>query len=356
MLQSMKIQNYRGFRRLEMDDIGAVNLIVGKNNSGKTSLLEAIYLLSGGGDALSAVNPTILRLPHSKIIHEQQAIQALEPYFEQLFHDHNMEKPIEIEANLGHQGNARLKISLEERQETHIPWVVDGPMTTSIFHKHCIKAELFRHNLLQPDASSRLWFKDGQLQRYPPEGVPSLFSWSFNLNRGNRDNPEYARQLADLKWKKEDGPVLSALKIIEPQLVSVTDNSIAGDPILVGDIGKPKLVPLSVMGEGMNQVVRIILKLVAAQGGVALIDEVENGIHYSVQSDVWAAIDKAAQEANLQVFAATHSLECVKAAHKSIGADRLMLHRLQKKGGEIRCVTYSPEEIQSVFEFNFEVR
>ncbi len=185
------------------------------------------------------------------------------------------------------------------------------------------------------------------------EGVPALFSRSFNLNR---DNPEYARQLADLIWKKEDGPVLSALKIIEPRLVSVTDNSIAGDPIIVGDIGKPKLVPLSVMGKGMNQVVGLILKLVAAKGGVALIDEVENGIHHSVQSDVWAAVDEAARQSDTQVFAATHSLECVRAAHKAINADRLRLHRLQKKDGEIHCVTYSPEEIQSVFDFNFEVR
>ncbi len=175
MLQSMKIQNYRSFRCLEMDDLGAVNLVVGKNNSGKTSLLEAVYLLAGGGDALFAVNPTILRLPHSNI--QQQAIQALEPYFEQLFHDHNMEKPIEIETYLVGRENARLKISLEERQETNIPWVVDGPMTKSIFHKHCIKAELFLHHLIQPVASSRLWFKDGQLQRNPPgRGSSAVFA------------------------------------------------------------------------------------------------------------------------------------------------------------------------------------
>ncbi len=352
MLQSMKIQNYRGFRCLEMDDLGAVNIIVGKNNSGKTSLLEAVYLLAGGGDAVFAVNPTILRLPRSNI--QEQAIQALEPYFEQLFHDHNMEKPIEIEAYLVGRENARLKISLEERQEPNIPWVVDGPITKSIFHKHCIKAELYRHYLIEPVASSHLWFKDGQLQRDPPEGVPALFSWSFNLNR---DNPEYARQLADLIWKKEDGPVLSALKIIEPRLVSVTDNSIAGDPVIVGDIGKPKLVPLSVMGEGMSQVVRIILKLVAAQGGVALIDEVENGIHYSVQSDVWAAIDEAARESNTQVFAATHSWECVSAAYKAIGPERMRLYRLQKmKDGEIGCVPYSRDAVAGAIKFNLEVR
>lgn len=354
MLQSMKIQNYRGFHCLEMDDLGAVNIVVGKNNSGKTSLLEAVYILAGGGDALFAVNPTILRLPHSNI--QEQAIQALEPYFEQLFHDHNMEKPIEIETYFAGRENARLKISLEERPDPNIPWVVDGPMTKSIFHKHCIKAELFRRNILHPVAPTSLWFKDGQLQRHPPEGVPALFSWSFNLNRGIKENPDYAQKLADLKWRKEEDAVLNALKIIEPQLKSVSDNSFAGLPVIAGDIGLSKLVPLSVMGDGMNQIARLIIMLVAAQGGVALIDEVENGIHHSVQSDVWAAIDEAARQSDTQVFATTHSRECVKAAHKAITGDRLRLHRLQKKGDEIRCVTYSPEEIQSLFDFNFEVR
>ena len=95
---------------------------------------------------------------------------------------------------------------------------------------------------------------------------------------------------------------MNALKIIEPQLQSVEDNSFAGPPIILCDIGQSELVPLSVMGGGMTQIARIILSLIIAEGGVALIDEVENGLYHSVQSDVWAAIDAAARQSNIQVF------------------------------------------------------
>ena len=85
-----------------------------------------------------------------------------------------------------------------------------------------------------------------------------------------------------------------------------------------GDIGLPELVPLPAMGEGMTQIAWLVLAIASMPDGVVLVDEIENGIHHSVLPDVWRAIDEAAKQFHTQIFATTHSFECVMAAHESL--------------------------------------
>lgn len=70
-------------------------------------------------------------------------------------------------------------------------------------------------------------------------------------------------------------------------------------------------VPLGSMGDGMLRVLQIVLKVFAAQGGFLLIDEFENGLHYSVQEKIWNLIFELAEQLNIQVFATTHSWDCI---------------------------------------------
>ena len=143
---------------------------------------------------------------------------------------------------------------------------------------------------------------------------------------------------------------------MEPRLRALEENSVAGYPMIWGDIGLPELVPLSMMGEGMTRVTRILLGISDVAGGIILIDEIENGIHYSVLHKVWSAIADAAERAQVQVFATTHSFECMAAAHQALG-DKLMVHRIeQDKEGKNHCVTLEEEGIAAAVRHGFEVR
>ena len=110
------------------------------------------------------------------------------------------------------------------------------------------------------------------------------------------------------------------------------------------------------MGEGMSRLARLVLGISAAPNGVVLIDEVENGIHHSELPKVWRVIDTAARQLSTQIFATTHSLECVRAAHESLAEDDFRLHRLEANDDGNRCVTYDPETIAAALEFNLEIR
>ena len=122
------------------------------------------------------------------------------------------------------------------------------------------------------------------------------------------------------------------------------------------DVGLQELVPLSILGAGMTHVARIFLVIASTPGGVVLVDEIENGLHHSVLPDVWKVIAKAAEQFDVQVFATTHSFECIEAAHEGLGPDGFGLHRLETVEGVTRCVTYGPGAIEGAIRHNMEVR
>ena len=162
--------------------------------------------------------------------------------------------------------------------------------------------------------------------------------------------------LGRLRRQKRGGLLLDALRVVEPKLVSVEDNFANGEPMIMGDVGLSELIPLAVMGEGMTRVARIVLAISSSPSGVVLVDEVENGLHYSVVPKMWEVIGAAAAQFGVQVFATTHSLECIKAAHDSLDSEAFRYYRLQVYDSEVRCVTYEPEVMNASIRHNFEVR
>ena len=66
----------------------------------------------------------------------------------------------------------------------------------------------------------------------------------------------------------------------------------------------------------MLRVLQLALKLFAAKGGLLLIDEFENGLHYSVQEKEWGLLFEVAERHNIQIFATTHSWDCIESFTK----------------------------------------
>jgi AAA15 family ATPase/GTPase len=114
------------------------------------------------------------------------------------------------------------------------------------------------------------------------------------------------------------------------------------------------------MGDGMNRLLGITLALAVVSGGILLVDEIENGIHYSVQTDVWRTILRAAESLNVQVFATTHSWDCIRAfaaATNEMEGTAGILYRLDRRiKGEVRPVRYTQEEMAIAAEQQIEVR
>ena len=130
-----------------------------------------------------------------------------------------------------------------------------------------------------------------------------------------------------------------------------------GETILFVDQGGPELTPVALVGEGMNRLCSIVLALCNVREGLLLVDEIENGLHYSVLPDVWRAIASAATDLNVQVFATTHSHECVEAAYEAgMPEETFLYHRLDRVEHDIECQSYSKRGLDIAIQTGNEVR
>ena len=250
MLKHLQIRNFRGFNALEIDQLSGINLIAGRNNSGKTNLLEAVFLLAGGGNAQMAINDNVIR------VIGPNGVPASDPFWKQLFFNLNMERTIGIDGEHTSHGQLALEISLEQQPTTDVSLDrVDGISATNLFDE---RALIFQYSgpsgerIKSHIRKKRDQFEFSPLTKNPPFPAVILLSRTKNIH-------EDAIRLGILRRYKQGHLLLKALQAIEPRLQSIEDNSSSGTPMIWGDIGLSELVPLPAMGEGMTQIARLVL-------------------------------------------------------------------------------------------------
>ena len=371
MFQHLEIRNFRLFDHLKMEQLGQINLVGGRNNSGKTTLLEALFLLCG------MANPELVLRINTfrgfRGLNELVTPTAMrETLLKPLFYQFDSNQAIEINGQRDSLDCIRLKITVERKNTVALP-LKDRQADTAAMDPRA-PIQISSSTLL--DNKENVDFNDLHLSyvnrsgEIRSEGHLHIASDGIQMTVPSSENPflaifissrggnstEDATRLGDLRRRKQGNLLVNALKIMEPRLQALEENSVAGYPMIWGDIGLAELVPLSMMGEGMTRIARILLAISTAAGGVVMVDEIENGIHYSVLHKVWSAIADAAERAQVQVFATTHSFECMAAAHQALG-DKLMVHRIeQDKEGKNHCVTLEEEGIAAAVRHGFEVR
>ena len=346
MLKTLSIRNYRAINELHIGELRRINLISGQNNSGKTTLLESLFLLSDG-HAQITLHPFIIRGMKSDRL-PPNAISSI--YWRQMFSSLDFGTPIEITAE--HESLGSLSLRLERVHDA----VVTRPVTASVDslltdeRLHPTLVAKYARNNSDWKSPIRVTDKEIQIEQHEQNMFPATFVAS-----AIGDLRADAQCLEVLKMQKKVHRVVDALSIVDHSLKSLEVMSTIGAPMIWADIGLPELVPLPTVGEGMVHIARLAMCMELARGGVLLVDEIENGIHHSIVTDVWRFILSAAQELDVQVFATTHSYECLQAA-QSLNSDELMLHRIEATESRHRCVTYHPEHIEAAVRHSLEVR
>ena len=345
MFERLRIRNFRGFGDLRIDSLGRINLVTGRNNAGKTTLLEAIFLLSGAANARMALNAHITR-------NQRRGAPprwAADTWWKPLFSGLDTNRAPEISGSHSRIGGMKLTIRWERPSKQEFSR--DGIPAAGFPERRSLKFEYEDRNGKIASAAQETADKLDveQDDDYEP------FSAAI-LQTGGGDANDDAVRLGQLRRRKRGQLILDALRVVEPGLAGVEDNSSSGVPMIYVDVGLSELMPLQVAGAGMTHVARIVLDAASVEGGVLLVDELENGLHHSVLPDVWRVIDKASADFGVQVFATTHSFECIEAAHEALGPDGFRLHRIEAEDGEHRCVTLSPTAIAGAVRHNMEIR
>ena len=349
MLTRLEIRGFRAFDELIVPRLSRINLLTGRNNSGKTTLLEALFLLSGGGNPQMALNANVVRG-----VNLAAGPAMADTFWKPIFTAFDMSRTVEIQARHESLGSLALTI-MTERPDTSFELPLGGSDRLSVPEFSSTAGLLFSFKReSQGDLKGRIRMVADGIQVEQP-GLPPPFKAAILLS-GIGNLQEDAMRLGQLRQRKQGALLAEALRIVEPRLRSVEDNSASGVPMLWGDIGLPELVPLQVMGEGMTRIARLILAISAVPSGIVLVDEIENGLHHSVLSKVWRAIEAAAEQFNTQIIATTHSFECTEAAWQALDGRSLLVHRLEDGDGTIRCVSYEPDELEAAISHDLEVR
>ncbi len=355
MLSKLRIDNFRAFKPLNIDRLGKINLFCGQNNSGKTSLLEAIFLLSGASNPGLLLNQNVLR---GLSIHSGSKEDIQNLLWKPIFHNLDMSEPIEISGHHSSCGDLKVRLSLKQPNLFELPFD-DGNVTLG---EKLYSSETFVLDYIlngTPKANFNITVTSGGMQAESQSPLPEPPFPSTILSFRNRNSEENAQRLSQLRRQKQGGLIVKALQVIEPRLQSLEVNSATGTSMIWGDIGLNELVPLPVMGDGMIQLARIVLAISSTPDGVVLIDEFENGLHHSVLSKIWEVTREATEQFNTQIVATTHSYECIEAASQTFDVSDngiFNVYRLESAETETKCVGYDKEKIKTAIEYDMEVR
>lgn len=367
MYNSFNIRNFRCFENFFINELDRINLIVGKNNVGKTALLEAIFLHCGAYNPELAFRVNAFRGIESIKI---ELTGWAETPWDSLFYNFDSTRTIEISGENNISGTKKLKIKIPRK-----PAELKKISYSLSRHESKLKEEpdIYKSSLWQLESAKLLEFTfeqknrtstsymilDQKGARISPFPVPPPFPAFFQASKIKIPFKEEAERFGKLEMSGKQELLLETLKIIEPRLKRLSILVSGGEPILHGDLGSGRPIPLPLMGEGMVKMSNIILYIGNAPDGVVLIDEIDNGLHHSVLKKVWEAIAEAARAFGTQLFATTHSMDCVMAAHEAFSDSKLYdfkLHRLQREGETIKTITYDRKTLDIAINTELEVR
>ena len=167
----------------------------------------------------------------------------------------------------------------------------------------------------------------------------------------------------EIALSEHEDDVIEALRIVSPNLSRVNLVSAReGNPDRVAMVrlsSRPEPIPMRSLGEGLNRLFGLSLALVSSGGGLLLVDEIETGLHYSVQAAMWRLVFQTARRLNVQVFATTHSYDCIRAFEEAASEDTEtegVLIRLENKNGKVVAVPFDEAKLNYVVSEEIEVR
>lgn len=394
LLDSLQVKGFRAFEDLQIPKLGRVNLITGKNNVGKTCLLEAlqVYARRGEPNVLQSLLVRRDETYHSNNMKQEESAKFLND-IRHVFYDRptldSMSCHMEVGA-LRDDGN-RVAIYLEPEeshgaQETtlELPFLEDTATHTTIatttenrgFAK--IPAWLMRGELrnayIAGNSVRSLFLRIGTRTIQVPfipgcfrprfisglseEALPHTFIWTRGL-----DNTTLSHWWDRVALTSLEDDVIAALQMLVPSVVRVNFVSAReGNPERIPVVrvtSRDFPIPMKSLGEGVNRMFGLVLALVSSSNGFLMVDEIETGLHYSVQIDMWRLVFKVARQLNVQVFATTHSSDCIRAFEQAAREDKEeegILIRLEEKQGKIRAVTFDERKLEIAAREDIEVR
>jgi AAA15 family ATPase/GTPase len=350
LINSVSIYNFKIFEKLENVPLKKITLIGGKNDVGKTTFMEALFLY------LDYHNPEVF----NKFFIWRMFIEAWSPkeIWKKFFYNSDFSKEIRILVNSNNGENGQVCIKFLDDYETSVQFpVTEGKITTiknnfpalEIVHLNGNSVDYQAHILCQGMDYNYLKEID-KLQ-----GQLSVFYLSERINF----LIENVELLGSLDKADEQDKILPLLKLFEPNLVRLQLIKESGQNLIYADLGNKKKIPVNMLGDGFCRCLTMALILATKSTNVFLVDEIGSGIHYSIQEDLWKFLVKASELYDCQIIATTHSYDTIKAFNNTINSyddSNFSYIRLGKSKDAIKYYDFDKDSLNYSLSSELEVR
>lgn len=389
MLDSLKIKNFRCLTDFEVAKLGRLNLIVGKNNSGKSTVLEALRIYTGR--AQRGLLEVIAAEHDEKYLiseNEHKIFDTVMP-FQDFFSGRKFPDDDERKIQIGSaSADSEDVLTIQHRfyqfmdenrvnRESGNTFIQVSPQFKPVSKSEVSKllaSGLHIRPALNVSKGNKTYppyFLD-EIPKYsydPDQPIPCSFIPTRFLSLD-----ELADEWDRIVFTEHEEIVKQAMRIVAPEFENLTfvrneDGRSGNRPGFLRNAkiklaNMPRPVPLNSLGDGMKTILQLALKIVPAKGGFLLIDEFENGLHYSIQEKVWTLLFEMALKLDIQVFATTHSWDCIESFSKVTAENKDNAGILLKMGksakasdrGRVIATVYDAAELQTITQVDMEIR
>ncbi len=367
MLKSLKIKNFRCFEEFDLPQLGRVNLLVGKNNGGKTSILEALHILNSPDSIKSFLDIIDCREHVSNKRDDRDIFDVNHLFYGQKVEDksfleisglNDQNESINFSSVASNSLMQPRRNSMSLKENRYIK-VVNTDITQSLGMSYVLEWQIIGGEKFSIYVAPNI--PTHQIVNNLEETESSEL-----VSIGSLDMNKIIEYFNEIVLTPQEEILYQSLRIIEPGIERIApiinqgrqkyinnDNS-----SFVVSINKQR-VPIGSMGYGIWRMLEITLAMVNIPGGTLLIDEIDTGLHFSVMLDLWKLICKTAEKLDIQVFATTHNSDCWKslaevANSDDIVSDDITIHRIER--GKKTSIVFNEREMAIAAERDIEVR
>lgn len=358
--KKFEIKGFRGIKRLQVDDLKDINLILGKNNCGKTSLLEAIFLLIG------VSNPQLI----VKINQFRDLLLTDSEDLRYIYYNLDYTNELTFKAYMFRPGSYRelnIKPSTffipekenEKKKNDKNNFSTSGASETKDeINELKLIFSVKEENKKRQDYEARLQLTTPILSFSNPKNYNEKMKGYYITPRAvTTDNIDEG--LDEIVKHKMENEIIEVLKKVDNKIQGIK----FGKNLIYLDIGLDTLIPLNLAGDGIRRILSVILGIYRAKNGILLIDEFENGLHFSTLKSLWNAIIESSRKFNVQIFITTHNFDTLKYLNEALeestqeDKERVTSITLRKfEDGNIKAYNYDYEKFEYSLEQGIEIR
>jgi AAA15 family ATPase/GTPase len=353
MIESVHITNFKGMRDVKIQNLSRVNILVGDNGSGKTSLLESLFLAGGIGPEI------YLRVRAWRGSGAQIAFgldrEQYEAVWRELFFDLDQNKIVILEFTDSNSGERRLTISYDVAHSALMP--LDLNQKTS-YESGDIHPISWRWNTVSGEEEVSVVPIGSPAAPLPLPQIKNPYPMMFVATSTIFSPEENAKRFSFLSRRNKHQDVLKTIQSLFPIVNELSVEIVAGLPGIYASVGMEEKVSIGSISGGLTKYVALLLGIAAMPRGAVLIDEIENGFYYQKYGDVWRGITTLAQNEQTQLFVSTHSIECARAAFPVIADNPSLFSLLRTERKQRECVVkhFSGKDLIAALEQGTEFR